>query len=285
MNRWRFVFEKRWFAYLGVAIVFAIACVLLSNWQLDRRGEREDEIARVAKNFDATPVQIDQALPSESAFNINDRWLPVTMHGRYEEDRQILVRNRPYDGSPGYEILTPLRLDNGKVFLVNRGWVPQGNNAERPDHVPAPPSGEVTVVARLKASEDTIRGRGAPSGQLATVNLPEAETILKERIYTGAYGLLDTEDPAPSEQRPAAVKKPEPDEGPHLSYAFQWILFALMGFTFLGWAVREEYRRVNSDDPAEKVRAAKRAAKRASKLTDADVEDAEVEDVRIHAER
>ena len=37
---WRFAFSRRWLGYLGVAIVFAIVCVLLSNWQLARASEK-----------------------------------------------------------------------------------------------------------------------------------------------------------------------------------------------------------------------------------------------------
>lgn len=272
-SRWGFVIQRRWFVYLAVAIVFAIGCVLLSQWQLDRRGERELEIGRVDRNFDAQPVQIDEALPSLDAFDSDQRWLPVEVTGTYLVEDQLLIRNRPYKGQPGYEVLTPLRLDDGRIFAVDRGWIPNGNRDDRPDAVPAPPEGRVTVVARLKASEDEIRGRGAPEGQLATIRLEDAATVWGEGTFTGAYGLLASESPAPSDPRPAAVERPKPDEGPHLSYAFQWIIFAIMGFVFLGYAIREEYRRVNSEDPEEKARAKKRAAKRAAKPSDADIED------------
>ena len=90
--------------------------------------------------------------------------------------------------------------------------------------------------------------------------------------YTGAYGLLDTENPATA--RPTAVSKPVADEGPHLSYAFQWILFGVMAFVGLGWAVRQEYRIRNADDPEEQARAEVRRQKAAAKpRSDAEVED------------
>src|SRR5690606_41665163 len=93
-------------------------------------------------------------------------------------------------------------------------------------------------------------------------------------VYTGAYGLLASEDPAPA-SAPATTVKPEPDEGPHLSYALQWYVFAIIGFVGLGWALREEYRAVNSDDPQERERAAERARRKAARRpSDADEEDA-----------
>ncbi|MCC6855340.1 MAG: hypothetical protein IT189_04695 [Microbacteriaceae bacterium] len=47
-----------------------------------------------------------------------------------------------------------------------------------------------------------------------------------------------------------------------------------MAFIALGWAIRQEYRIRNADDPAERERAAERERKRAAKpRTDAEVED------------
>jgi len=69
--------------------------------------------------------------------------------------------------------------------------------------------------------------------------------------------------------------KPEEDEGPHLSYAFQWIIFAFFGFFGLGYALRTEYRLINADDPEEQERAAERERKaKAKPLTDDEIEDA-----------
>ena len=138
--------------------------------------------------------------------------------------------------------------------------------------MPPPPTGEVTVVARLKAGEPTVLGRSAPDGQVATINLPEIAGLLDEPTYTGAYGLLVSEDPAVD--RPTAATKPYPDEGPHLSYAFQWFVFALLGFVGLGFAVRQEYRTVNAEVPQERDRAAARAARAARReKSDAQIED------------
>ncbi len=272
MKGWRFAFNRRWFGYLGIAILFAIACVLLSRWQFDRRAEAVVEVTRIEQNYDATPVPLQQAIPALDKFDADLKWTPVTMTGTYLVDEQLLVRNRPYGGQPGFEVLTPLQLADGSVFIVDRGWVAPGAEQDLPDLVPAPPSGEVTVVAHLKAGEPSLAGRTAPAGQIPTIQLHEIDDLISQPMYTEAYGLLASEDPAAA-ARPAAAPKPEPDEGPHLSYAIQWIVFALFGFGGLGYALRQEYRLINADDPVEREKAAIRRAKAASKRTDADIED------------
>ena len=268
MNGWRFAFNRRWFGYLMVAIVFAIACVLLSKWQFARRDEAVAEVDRITANYDATPVPLGSVLPSLSAFDETDKWLPVTATGSYLVDEQLLVRNRPHDGSPGFEVLTPLLLGDGSVFVVDRGWIAPGSD-DTPDAVPAPPAGQVTVVARLKAGEPSLAGRTAPAGQIPTIELSRVAALVEKPTYTGAYGLLVEGDPAAL----ATEAKPELDEGPHLSYAVQWIVFALLGFGGLAYALRQEYRLLNADDPAERERAAIRRAKSAAKRTDSDIED------------
>jgi cytochrome oxidase assembly protein ShyY1 len=278
VGRWRFAFGRRWFGYLALAIVFAIACVLLSEWQFARRDETLAEIAKVEQNYDAPAIPLTEALPNPSAFDDAQEWTPVVMEGTYLVDEQLLVRSRPYGGRPGFEVLTPLQLRDGSVFIVDRGWVPTGEEQDSPDFVPAAPSGTVTVEARLKPGEPNLRGRSAPDGQVSTINLPTVAELVGGEVYTGAYGLLASEDPAPADTRPAAAIKPDSDEGPHLSYAFQWLVFALFGFFGLGYAIRTEYRLLNADDPEEQRRAAERERKSRSKpRSDSEIEDAIVD--------
>lgn len=269
---WRFAFNRRWFGYLVAALVFALACVLLSKWQFARRDEAVLEITRVVDNYDAEPIPVSEALPQLDSFTADEKWRPVTLEGEYLLDEQVLVRNRPYNGSPGFEVLTPLLLEDGSVFIVDRGWMPSGTK-DLPDTVPAPPEGPVTVTARLKAGEPALAGRSAPAGQVATVELPLIADQLDQPTYTGAYGLLASESPSVAEM-PAPAIKPEADEGPHLSYAVQWIVFALFGFFGLGYALRQEYRLVNADDPDERAKAAIRRDKASRRAkSDADIED------------
>jgi cytochrome oxidase assembly protein ShyY1 len=269
---WRFLLSRRWAGYLALTLVFALVCVLLGFWQLARRDEALGEINRVAANFDAEPTVLTDALPELDSFDESQEWLTVEMTGTYLVDQQVLVRNRPLGGDVGFDVLTPLRLANGDVFIVDRGWVPTGQKQDTPDLVPDAPTGTVTVVARLKAGEPHLDSRGAVAGQIATIELPVLEQQIGAPTYTGAYGLLASEDPAPAE-RPMAIAKPSPDEGPHLSYAFQWFCFGLLGFLALGYVARQEYRSVNADDPDEQERAAERERRRRAKKTDADIED------------
>lgn len=274
--RWSFALSGRWFGYLALVVVFAVVCSLLGVWQFARRAEARAEIDRIDANYDAPPAAVGDVLPELASFDADQRWTPVTVTGRYLSDRELLVRNRPFSGNPGFEVITPLLLADGTVFVVNRGWVPTGELQDAPDDVPDAPTGEVTVTARLKAGEPTLDGRRTVEGsdQIPTLNLPQVAELVDRPTYTGAYGVLVSEDPAPA-ATPRAALRPERDEGPHLSYALQWFVFAILGFVGFGWALRQEYRAVNADDPDERERTLERERRRAARSpSDSETEDA-----------
>jgi cytochrome oxidase assembly protein ShyY1 len=275
MRRWRFAFSRRWFGYLAFAIAFAIACGCLSAWQLARSKEAAAANAIISRNFHSEPVPLDDALTSHKAFRAGQKWMRVKMTGTYLPSEQLLVRNRATDSGPGFEVLTPLKLADGSVFIVDRGWVPTGNRGNRPESIPAASTGTVTVVVRLKPSEPRLPGQSRTGNQIPTIELPDIAAELGVPTYTGAYGLLDTQTPEPAHQlTPVVSSEPVQDEGLHWSYMIQWIIFALIGFFGLGYAVWQEYKHRNEDDPNQQAREKERERRRAARpKSDAEVED------------
>lgn len=284
MRNWRFAFNRRWLTYLGMAVVFAVACVLLSRWQFGRNEQTQAENKLVSHNYSAPVVPVAELLPKAGAWSGSTIWRPVSVDGVYLTSKQLLVRDRSLGSNPGFEVLTPLREANGSIFIVDRGWVSVGTKHDYPDYVPAPPTGTVHVTARLQGSETILPGRTAPTGEISEINLPTLARSLGGSTYTGAYGLLASESPAPP-NRPIAAAKPVIDPGPFLSYAFQWILFALFAFAGLGWALRQEYRIRNAADPEERKRADERERKARTRTpNDADVEDALIRDAELRSD-
>jgi cytochrome oxidase assembly protein ShyY1 len=249
----------RWSGYVAVAVLFAVACGFLSHWQFDRMSHRDAQLALIEANYDAEPVPLADLVPPGDRFDPADQWHPVLLVGEYLTDQTLLARNRAHGGTSAFEVLVPFRIDDGRVLLIDRGWVPPGEDQPEPDAIPAPPAGEVTVVARLKPGEPLPgSGRSAPAGQVPTINLPLiAETVAAGGdLQDDVYGLMVSEQPAPA-SAPQALESPSEDPGPHLSYAIQWILFAVMGFVFIWYMIRTERRHRRED--AEEAAAAEAA--------------------------
>lgn len=264
----------RWSVYLAIAMVFAIVCGFLSHWQFTRMEERDTANRLVAENYDAAPVRVDDVLPIGGDLADEDVWRNVTLVGQYRTDGQLLARNRPLGGTSAFEVLVPFETADGRLFLVDRGWVIPGAGP-LPDHIPAPPDGEVTVVVRLKPGERLPEGKDAPAGQVPTINLPMVAERSGYDIETGAYGQLVSEDPAPSEARPNDFERPSEDSGMNLSYAIQWILFAIMGFVFIFYMIRTElkHRREDREDAEAEARGEAKPVRVRKRRKDADADE------------
>ncbi len=228
-----------------LVVVFALACIALSQWQFARREEAAANIARVEKNYDAPAVALSGLLAPDEALPNDEKWRPVTVTGSYLADKQLLVRNRSLDGEPGFDILTPFVTLSGDVFVIDRGWV--AGPLKPLSQVVAAPTGVETVTARLVPSEPALAGQSDTTESVATVNLPNVSKRWSQATYTGAYGLLVSEVPEAPAGRSAI--KPDLTEGNHLSYALQWIAFALLGFVGLFWAIRNERRARSGKQP------------------------------------
>ena len=243
---YRFLFSSKWLGYLLLAAVFATACVFLGRWQMDRRAETLAEINRVVSNYSATPIPFAQARDQFAQLDPAKEWTQVELKGTYDAAGQRIVRNRPLNGQPGYEVVVPFRLATGETVVIDRGWLPIGNrNPGSPDSVPAPPTGEVTAVVRLKHGEPELQ-RGAPEGQLASIDLSTYAAQLGYPLMTGAYGQLASETP-PVADMPVAFPKPSTDEGTHLSYSLQWFAFGVLMFVGFGYAARQQARNAAID--------------------------------------
>ncbi|OFI38043.1 cytochrome oxidase biogenesis protein Surf1, facilitates heme A insertion [Arthrobacter sp. SW1] len=271
---YRFLFSSKWLGYFVLALIFATACVFLGRWQMDRRAETLAEINRVVSNYSAAPIPFSDARSQFESLDPAKEWTQVELRGEYDPAGQRVVRNRPLNGQPGYEVVVPFRLSSGEAVVVDRGWLPIGNKTPgRPDSIPAPPAGEVTVVVRLKPGEAKL-DRGAVEGQLASIDLPAFAKELPYPIFTGAYGQLASETP-PAAAMPVAFPKPSTEEGTHLSYSLQWFAFGVLMFVGFGYAARQQARnaRIDAEDDdddfgaAARVKAArvKAARKRPSK--------------------
>ena len=249
---YRFLFSSKWLGYLLLAAIFATACVFLGRWQMDRRAETLAEINRVVSNYSATPVPFAQARDQFNQLDPAKEWTQVELKGTYDTAGERIVRNRPLNGQPGYEVVVPFRLTTGETVVIDRGWLPIGNkNPGSPDSVPSPPPGEVTAVVRLKHGEPELQ-RGAPEGQLASIDLPTYAAQLGYPLMTGAYGQLASETP-PAAEMPVAFPKPSTDEGTHLSYSLQWFAFGVLMFVGFGYAARQQARNAAIDAEDEEL--------------------------------
>lgn len=230
---YRFLLTQRWAGLLAVAVLLAAGCVAMGLWQVDRLGERHERNDLLERTVDAQPVAVADVLRVGHGPAETDQFTRVRASGRYDVHEQLLVRTRLLEGQVGFHVLTPLVTDAGPALLVNRGWVPRGATPTAVPDVPAPPTGHVTVVGRVRPSEPASGTGEPPPGQVTRIDVPAIAGTLPYDAF-GGYVELVVERPTPV-TAPRLLPEPEPTEGPHLAYAFQWFLFA--GLALGGYVV------------------------------------------------
>ena len=230
---------KKWLNWIALVLVFSVACGFLSNWQFSRRESKLASIALVQENYNRPALDFEQLLASSHADLPALAWRTVTISGHYLPDSALLVRNRPNDGQPGFEELVPFVASTREIFYISRGWIPTGSKQDYPDEINLPSTSETKLTARIMPQEPVLN-RTAPKGQIATINVDLANRLtgLKASL-SNAYLRLSSENPQVGKSL-KPMPPPSTEEGNNLSYAFQWILFALMAAIALFWRIRKD---------------------------------------------
>jgi cytochrome oxidase assembly protein ShyY1 len=252
VRRLRFLLRSGWIVFILVVVVFAYLCFsVLAPWQLGKNVVRSERNDLISSSLKADPVPLSQVVPGEQ-LSASDEWKPVTATGRYAQDNDWLVRLRSIEGSPSFEVLTPLLLDDGRALLVNRGYVRPREGSLPPAIEPAPP-GEVTLLGRLRVSEGTAKDRGPVTidgvNQVYMIDAPEIGQAAGVPMIDG-YLQLAADQPGGF----GTVPLPQLESGPYLSYGLQWLAFGIMaplGLGYFVWAELKERRREDEDDDAE----------------------------------
>ena len=238
---------SRWLTWLAMAIIFSIACWFLSQWQFSRQQEVSDTNRLIEQNYNSKPVALEELLLPTTSWNKDYEYRRAIVSGKYLTENQFLVRNRPNEGNPGFLQLSAFETDGGSVIWVERGWLPTGSKTDRPDHVPVTDTIHRQLVLLLRPAEPKL-DRTAPPGQLPSIDLRTASSSLtSNKVYDIAYGRLVSESPVAD--RGLMMPKPELNDGNHLSYALQWLLFALMAFGAVFWSINQDRRRRSGLEP------------------------------------
>ncbi len=239
----RVLATRRWLGALLLAAAFAVAAFHLGQWQWGRYQTRDARAERITSHYDAPPTPLGSLTPQLGTEPLarTQEWTRVTMTGTYAATDPLLVRNRPYQGTFGYEVINALDVAGMPApLVVDRGWVQNADRAADLPTLPPTPAGSLQVTGWLRVGEPTLN-RSMPSGQLASINLTEAGAALGRQVL-GAYLILEversSEGSAPA--RPTPLEPPDTDLGPHQAYAFQWWGAMPAGFALVFFGIRRE---------------------------------------------
>lgn len=203
-----------------VVIAIAVSFISLGLWQVRRHYEQVEENTRVEAQLASSPAALEDALASSDI-----DLLPVRATGTFAADEQLQLAPRSRNERPGFEVLAPLRLDDGRALLVNRGWMPLDSE------LPAPPAGEVTVTGRLRTPFDSRQVLTDDAGTITLVSSVDTDVLAEQVDDLITEGWLEVVDEQAREQGvlPRPAEPPVLEAGPHLNYAAQWFAFTIIG--------------------------------------------------------
>ncbi|MBA4073138.1 MAG: hypothetical protein C0497_15130 [Gemmatimonas sp.] len=217
-------------------LAFTLVCTRLGFWQLGRLEERRAWNAHLEQRLAAAPIAVS-ALPADSAAGHYHR---VFAHGRFDFARQVALAARSSQGSPGVHLLTPLRLDDGAIVMVNRGWV----------YAPDAMTIDAAQWREREGETVTVTGYAETWSGRETVPVPARQRVVRAldslavARLVGApilpYYVAQTSDSVRGPTRPVRLGEPVLSDGSHGSYAIQWFSFALIALVGGTLLVREE---------------------------------------------
>jgi surfeit locus 1 family protein len=220
--------RPRWLPTLATIAVVALT-VSAGIWQTHRASYKRELQAHYEAQSQASPVVLPGGALDEDYY----RYRRVYVSGRFDPAHEILLDNIVLHGVPGYEVVTPLKLEHEAAYvLINRGWVASGLDRSllpeiktplgvvRIEGVAVSPSGKY-----LELSSQTVEGK-----VWENLNFPRMQEQLPLRVQTLMVTQLN-------ENGDGLVRHWErPDTGieRHIGYAFQWFALALTTLVIYG---------------------------------------------------
>ena len=208
----------------------------LGRWQWHRADEKRALTAAYA----AGGADFASVLGTRSTSAL-PRYTQVRVQGRYETMHQFLLDNMSHGGRAGYQVLTPFRLDDGRLLLVNRGWLPLPGGARDvlPD-LSLPEPGAINIGGRLDSfpAAAIAAGNAAPGTDAAwprRTSFPtqaQLESALGQQVEARQLLLGESEAHGYLRDWQGTIIGFGPER--HVAYALQWWgLAALIAFLYL----------------------------------------------------
>jgi surfeit locus 1 family protein len=244
---------------LPATLVLAALAVLigLGTWQLQRKAWKDGIIASLKDGISRPPIPYADWLksavikPGASSRLVVDgpEFIRVEASGRFQHEHESYAYT-VRDGRAGYALFTPLVLPDGRIVVVNRGFVPQ--ELREPEKRPQTlPPGIVTIrgMTRKPAVPNFFTPANDATRRISFSG--SAGLHPKSGTEQSPSGIYIEAEPAPAStdwpkpRRPDALLATIPNR--HLEYALTWFGLAA---TLIGVFMAFTVGRLRGQSPA-----------------------------------
>jgi surfeit locus 1 family protein len=235
--------RRHWWVTLVVLLGMAFLA-RLGFWQLDRLEQRRARNAEITRQLALPPLPLNrQSLPDDLE---SLKYRRAGARGEFDTSRQVALLYQDWMGAPGIHLVAPLVLDGtSQAVLVDRGWLPQ-DQADAHHWSAYDETAPVDVTGYVRLSQTLPGEREAiPAGPQSEWYRLDVEAIQAQMPYD-LLPIYLLQEPAPGDTRLPYEGEPEFDlsDGPHLGYAIQWFIFALiLGVVYVYYVGKEDIRK------------------------------------------
>jgi len=106
---------KHKFLFSVFVIFFILVFIALGSWQIFRLNWKNNLILEIENSLKNPPVEL--------AKSKKENYLKIKTSGSIDLAKQIYLYNLNDNGTPGFEVINPILIDN-ENYLINRGWIP-----------------------------------------------------------------------------------------------------------------------------------------------------------------
>lgn len=213
---------------LILTVFFVAVLVALGAWQIDRLQEKTGLLHLIEKRTHQSWTDLSVLRAGEDV-----DYLPVAATGRFNHDNEMYITAINKEGEGGYDVLTPMLLEDGRWLLVNRGWVPYDHKDPAMRQ-----AGQIAGMARvhgllrLPQKNILMHGRDEKSGIWRAIDL---EAMARQGGIAGFLPFVVEADATPnSGNLPVGGQTHLDLPNNHLGYAFTWYGLAFIAlFVFL----------------------------------------------------
>ena len=196
--------------YLGFIIV--IIFLGLSYWQISSHYDDANNLESLTQYENLLEVSISdvnnlsefQYIQIDETTSLLDTWL---------------LRSRVHNGQNGYNRIDLISDNNSNYMIVNRGWVPLDFNLDSIDKFE-----DFKYIGKLMTYDTQTIGQDDISQSNYLFRVDKLFIENEKNITLQKYYITLTEECGNNIE---CINLTEPYDAPHLSYAFQWLFFAI----------------------------------------------------------
>lgn len=209
-----------------IPTIFTIPALILlfslSFWQFQRLKWKESIINEIKIQVSLPSIDLPKSDVLPDYLYRKVKIMGEFIHGK---ELHLYGGSRQFKGENGYYILTPLKLDDGRIVLINRGWVTekQKDASLRPDTLL---KGRLEIEGFVMKSEDRplyVHDNQPNNNLWFYIDLAQIKEVINEPIEY--FYILAKEVPNTSPRG----KNLEPNiRNHHLGYALTWLFSAII---------------------------------------------------------